>query len=52
MADIKPFWESLRGRLSTLRTAVNWKVVLAIGIAISLVLCLSHAYRFMKIMGV
>jgi len=37
------------GRLSD---AVNWKAVLVIGIAVSLVLCLYHVYRFMKTMGI
>lgn len=41
----------LRSRLSALKEAVNWKAVLIIGIAICLVLCLSHAYRFMKLIG-
>ena len=36
------------GRLAD---AVNWKVVLVIGIAISLILCLSHVYSFMKLMN-
>ena len=40
--------EKSSGRLAD---AVNWKVVLVIGIAISLILCLSHVYSFMKLMN-
>lgn len=38
-------------RLRSLKDAVNWKVILILGMAVSLVLCLSHVYRFMKGMG-
>ena len=40
--------EKSSGRLAD---AVNWKVALVIGIAISLILCLSHVYSFMKLMN-
>ena len=40
--------EKSSGRLAD---AVNWKVVLVIGIAISLIQCLSHVYSFMKLMN-
>ena len=38
-------------RLRSLKDAVNWKVILVLGMAVSLLLCLSHVYRFMKGMG-
>ena len=40
--------EKSSGRLAD---AVNWKVVLVIGIAISLILCLWHVCSFMKLMN-
>lgn len=40
--------ERSSGRLAD---AVNWRVVLVIGIVISLILCLSHVYSFMKLMN-
>ena len=40
--------EKASGRLAD---AGNWKVVLVIGITISLMLCLSHVYSFMKLMN-
>ena len=40
--------EKSSGRLAD---AVNWKVVWVIGITISLILCLSHVYSFMKLMN-
>ena len=40
--------EKSSGRLAD---AVNWKVVLVVGITISLILCLSHVYSFMKLMN-